>query len=407
MQTARLFTALQLRDVTLKNRVIISPMWQYCGEYGHATDYHLMHYGQLAEGGAGLVIQEGTTVDKRGRGTPGDLGIWDDSFIPGLKRIVQLIKHNGSIPGIQLIHPGRKVMERVPWDGKEPLTAEEMKDLDPGQWDRVAPSVTPQSIAPNHPLPRAMTKADIRSSIDAFVSAASRADQAGYEVFELHAAHGYLIHLFLSEATNLRTDEYGGSFKNRIRFLQEIVEGVRGGIPQSKPLLVRLSCIDGSNWSIENTVALARILKSLGVDMIDCSMGGISRDVGMDRRSDYAYQAGLAATVRREAQIMTNAVGLIVHARHAEAIIAGGMADTVGIGREAIYNPHWPIDAAHKLGVDPEFSMLPKRQRFWLNYRNQGMDRFLPSTHSPGAIPEFIGDNAVDCPVNPSQVRGK
>ena len=393
MPTAKLFTPLQLRDVTLKNRVVISPMWQYCGEQGHATDYHLMHYGQLAEGGAGLVIQEGTTVDKRGRGTPGDLGIWDDEFIPGLRRIVQLIKRNGSVPGIQLMHPGRKVMERAPWDGSEPLTAEEMQDLEPEQWDRIAPSVTPLAIAPNHPLPRAMTKEDIRGAVEAFVAAASRADEAGYEVVELHAAHGYLIHLFLSEATNLRTDEYGGSFENRTRFLREIVEGVRSVLPQSKPLLVRLSCIDGSNWSLGDTVALARMLKSLGVDMIDCSMGGISKHVGMDRRSAYAYQASLAETVRREADIMTNAVGLIVHARHAEELIAGGKADTVAIAREAIYNPHWPIDAAHKLGADPEFNLLPPRQRFWFHYRNQGMEGFLPSTHSSGVVPGLEDEN--------------
>lgn len=387
MSPSKLFSPVQLRDVTLKNRIVISPMWQYCGEKGHASDYHLMHYGQLAEGGPGLVMQEGTTVDKRGRGTPGDLGIWDDEFIPGLKRVVQLIKRNGSVPGIQLMHPGRKVMERAPWDGSEPLSIEEMEGLDPHEWDRIAPSVAPLAVAPGHPLPREMTKADIRRVIEAFVSAASRADKAGYEVFELHAAHGYLIHLFLSEATNLRTDEYGGSFENRARFLQEIVEGVRSVLPQSKPLLVRLSCVDGSNWSIGDTVTLARRLKTLGVDMIDCSMGGISKHVGADRRSAYAYQASLAATVRKEAKIMTNAVGLIVHAHHAEHLIAEGMADTIGIAREAIYNPHWPIDAAHKLNADPEFSMLPKRQAFWFHYRNQGMEKFLPSTHTSDVIP--------------------
>lgn len=387
MSSSTLFSSLEMRDIVLKNRVMISPMWQYCGDRGHSTDYHLMHYGQLAEGGAGLVMQEGTTVDKRGRGTSGDLGIWDDAFVPGLRRIVELVRRNGSVPGIQLMHPGRKVMERAPWEGGVPLTPDEMADLDPDEWDRIAPSAVPQLVAPDHPAPRPMTKADVQRVIETFVAAAKRADEAGYEVIELHAAHGYLIHLFLSEETNLRTDEYGGGFQNRIRFLQEIVEGVRGVIAQSKPLLVRLSCIDGSNWSIDDTVKLARVLKSLGVDMIDCSMGGISKDIGIDRRSAYAYQADFAETVRNQAQVKTNAVGMIVHAKHAETLIREGKADSVGIAREAIYNPHWPIDAAQKLGADGEFTMLPERQRFWFNYRRKGMEGFLPSTYGPSDVP--------------------
>ncbi|MGM0930433.1 MAG: NADH:flavin oxidoreductase/NADH oxidase [Actinomycetota bacterium] len=401
MAVSQLFTPVELRGVTLKNRVLISPMWQYCGQHGNPTDYHLMHYGRFAEGGAGLVMQEGTTVEKRGRGTHGDLGIWDDHFIPGLQRIVNLVKQNGGVPGIQLMHCGRKVMERAPWKwGNGTLLSEdELRDLDPHEWDRMAPSPLAQTVsavptadAPSFPLPREMTTQDIEDVVAAFVAAAVRADKAGYEVVEIHAGHGYLVNLFLNEASNFRTDSYGGSFENRIRFLCEIVEGVRAVLPDYKPLLVRVSAVDGSTWSLDDTVRLARVLKNLGVEMIDCSMGGVKKDIGTDRRSSYAYQASLAETVRREAKIMTNAVGLIVHAQHAEEIISRGQADTIAIGREAIYNPNWPIDAAHKLGADPEFSLLPERQRFWFHYRALGMDGFLPSTHSPTAVPALDDD---------------
>ncbi len=396
MTQSRLFTPVELRGVTLKNRVTISPMWQYCGDRGHMTDYHLMHYGALAEGGAGMVMQEGTTVEKRGRGTLGDIGIWSDEFIPELSRVVNLVKRNGSVPGIQLMHPGRKVMERRLWEAKGPLTADEMADFDPEEWDRMGPSAIVQALAPEIPAPREMTLHDIETVIAAFVTAAVRADKAGYEVFNIHAAHGYLISIFLSEVTNHRTDQYGGSFENRIRFLCEIVEGIRAVIPESKPLIVRLSCIDGTeNWTMDDTIQLARVLKSLGVDMIDCSMGGITKDVGTDRRSAYGYQAWMAEAVRREAGIMTNAVGLIVHARHAEEIIASEQADTIAIAREAIWNPNWPIDAAHKLGADPEFLMLPERQRFWFHYRSLGMEGFLPSTHDSDDVPSLLASQTV------------
>lgn len=389
MGTPNLFTPLELRGITLKNRILISPMWQYCAERGHPTDHHVAHYGSLAAGGAGLVMQEGTTVEKRGRGTPGDLGIWDDEFVPGLTRLVNLVKSKGATPGIQLMHPGRKVQEHAPWNwknGNVPLTEAEMQDLDPEEWDRMAPSALPQMLYPDHPVPREMTRQDIQEVVDAFVQAAVRADAAGYEVVEIHAAHGYLIHLFLSEATNQRTDEYGGSFENRTRFLREIVEGIRAVLPDEKPLLVRVSCLDGSTWSMADTIRLAKLLKELGVDMIDCSMGGIQKDIGADRRSAYAYQRSLAHEVKREAGIKTNAVGLIVHAHHANEIIASGQADTIAIGRESIYNPHWPIDAAHKLGLDPGFDFLPDRQGFWLKYRAKGMENFLPSTHANAEV---------------------
>lgn len=392
MGKPNLFTPLELRGVTLKNRVLISPMWQYCGERGFPTDHHVAHYGALAAGGAGLVMQEGTTVERRGRGTAGDLGIWSDDFVPSLARLVNLVKSRGATPGIQLMHPGRKVQETAPWtwaNGNIPLTEAEMQGLNPEDWDRMAPSAVAQELYPDHPVPREMSHEDIGQVIEAFIQAAIRADKAGYEVIEIHAAHGYLIHLFLSEATNRRADEYGGSFENRTRFLMEIVEGIRNVLPDPKPIIVRLSCLDGSSWTMADTIALATQLKNIGVDMIDCSMGGIRKEIGTDRRSAYAYQRSLAREVKEKVGIRTNAVGLIVHAHHANSIIMNGYADTVAIGREAIYNPNWPIDAAFKLGIDPDFDALPARQGFWLKYRQLGMEGFLPSTVSNADVPDL------------------
>ncbi|MGW0576361.1 NADH:flavin oxidoreductase/NADH oxidase [Streptomyces sp. NPDC002920] len=390
---SHLFSPLKMRGLQLKNRVVVSPMWQYAAQGGMPTDWHLMHYGRFAEGGAGLVIQEGTNIEPRGRGTMGDLGIWDDSFVPDLTRIVDLVKRNGAAAGIQLMHAGAKAREHRPWEAFAALTDEEISDMEPHLWERLSPSGHALgTAAPGGPQPREMTLDDISEVQRAFVEGARRADACGYDVVELHAAHGYLIHTFLSEYTNKRTDQYGGSFENRCRFLIEIVEGVRRVWPENKPLFVRLSTLDGSSWSIDDTVALAKKLKAAGVDLIDCSMGGITKMVnlggmGTDRRGRYAYQAEYAGQIRREAEIMTQAVGLIVHAHHAEAIIERGIADTVAVGREMLYNPNWAIDAARKLGADPGYASLPERQKFWLHYREMGMEGFRPSTHDLESVP--------------------
>lgn len=391
----RLFEELQLRDLSFRNRIAVSPMWQYRGESGHATDWHLMHYGRFAEGGAGLVMQEGTSVDSRARGSLGDLGIWDDSFVPGLRRIVDLVHSLDALAGIQLMHPGAKARSLPPWEGKGIIPDESVDDMDPADWIRLSPSgVAPHTAAPGLPS-HSMTRADVLDTQQLFVDATKRADAAGYDVVEIHAAHGYLLHTFLSPLTNLRTDEYGGSRLKRSRMLLETVERVRAVWPAGKPVFVRLSMIDEPSWTFNDTLQLSQDLKQLGVDLIDCSAGGISAPPNFgaskrqDRRGSYAYQAHFAARLREEVGIATEAVGLIVHPNHAAAIIDRGMADLAGIGREILYNPNWPIDAAQKLHTDPGWDRLPPHQAFWFRYREQGMAGFLPSTHGITAGGQF------------------
>jgi 2,4-dienoyl-CoA reductase-like NADH-dependent reductase (Old Yellow Enzyme family) len=380
MSETKLFSTLTLRGITLKNRIVASPMWQYSGIEGFPTDWHLMHLGRLADGGAGLVFQEGTTVERRGCGTVGDLGIWDDQYVEPLTRIVALARANGTVPGIQLMHAGRKARTKPPTEGRGPLLrSDAIPDWD--NWHPVAPSAIP--LKEGMEAPRGLTLSEVGDVIDAFVSATRRARQAGYDVLEIHGAHGYLIHEFLSPLVNQRTDRYGGSFHNRIRFLTELVEGVRAVWDRNKPVLVRLSCIDNAGWEIGDTVALARVLKKLGVDAIDCTSGGlIGSPLPNGAVADYGYQVHYAAQVRREADIATVAVGLIVHAAHAEQILQEGSADLVAIGRELIYNPAWPIDAAQKLGADPSFSQIPERAAFWLRGRAAAKPDLKPSTFS-------------------------
>lgn len=378
MTDTKLFSEFRLRDVVLKNRIVASPMWQYAGRDGFPTDWHLMHYGRLADGGAGLVLQEGANVERRGRGTVGDLGLWDDRFIEPLRRIVALVRANGATPGAQIMHCGRKARTKPPTEGRGRLErSDAIPDWD--EWRPVAPSAVP--LKEEHEPPRALETSEVQDVVAAFVAAAGRADAAGYDVLELHGAHGYLIHQFLSPATNLRTDRYGGSFENRIRFLTETVEGVRGVWPSGKPLFVRLSCIDNVGWTIDDTVALARILKGLGVDLIDCSSGGLAGSPLLEGVTpEYGYQVEYAAHVRREANIATAAVGLIVHADHAERILGADEADLIALGRELIYNPNWPIDAAQKLGADPQFAHTPARTAFWLRGRALSKPDLTPST---------------------------
>lgn len=378
MSETKLFSELSLRDVSLKNRIVASPMWQYAGRDGFPTDWHLMHLGRLADGGAGLVFQEGTNVERRGRGTIGDLGLWDDAFIEPLARIVRLIRANGATPAIQLMHCGRKARTKPPAEGRGLLQrSDAIPDWD--EWHPIAPSAVPlkEGLEP----PRDMSLTDVQDVIAAFVAAAARADRAGYDVAEVHGAHGYLVHQFLSPLTNRRTDRYGGSFENRIRFLTEIVEGVRGVWPAGKPLLVRLSCIDNAGWEMDDTIRLCRILKGLGVNLMDCSTGGL---VGSPLPSGavpaYGYQVDYAAQVHREAAIATSAVGLIVHAEQAERILQEDAADLIMIGRELMYNPNWPLDAAQKLGADPGFDRLPARTGFWLRSRAAAKPDLVPST---------------------------
>ncbi|CAN5222548.1 NADH:flavin oxidoreductase/NADH oxidase [soil metagenome] len=371
-----LFSPFRLRGVELSNRIVASPMWQYVGERGHPTDWHLMNLGRLAEGGVGLVIQEGTLIERRGCGTLGDIGIWDDAFVPGLTRLCSVIRANGSVPGIQIMHAGRKARQKSPFEGRGPLEPERIDDE--AAWELIAPSAI--AVADGYPVPRAMTLADIETVQRAWVDAARRADQAGHEVLNIHGGHGYLIAQFLSELSNLRDDAYGGSTTARMRFVIEAIEGIRTVWPDHKPIMMRLSVVD-NGWTLDDSVTLVKQLQKAGVDMIDCSSGGITGSpLTAGAKAFQGYQVPYAAHLRAETGMPTMAVGLIVQPAYAEQIVKDGSADLVAIARELIYNPNWPIDAAQKLGVDPTFTAARDRARFWLERRAASVPGLKPST---------------------------
>lgn len=377
MKPARLFSPLTLRDLTLKNRIVVAPMHQYSGLKGFPTDWHVMNAGRFAAGGAGLVIIESTKVERRGCGTVGDLGLWDDAFVAPLKRIVELVHHCGAAAGIQLGHSGRKARISRPWEGGRPL--ERSADIDDwDDWELVAPSAIAADA--DSPVPRALEKAEIRAVAEAWGRAAARADAAGFDVVEIHGAHGFLIHEFLNPEANRRTDEYGGSLANRMRFALEVAECVRARWPQGKPLFMRLSVDDGAGWDPDSSVVLARELKARGVDVIDCSGGGILRGAVPGAPVGYSYQVPYSEKLKREAGILTMAVGLIVHAQQAESILEHGQADLVALAREMLYNPNWAMDAAQKLGLDPEFRTVPPPMAYWLERRRATARDVVPST---------------------------
>lgn len=355
-----------------------SPMWQYAAERGYPTDWHVMNLGRLADGGSGLVCQEGTLIERRGCGSEGDLGIWNDDYIPHMKRLAGIIRMNGAVPAIQLMHTGRKAKQQAPFKGRSPITeADNVPDWD--SWDVIAPSAI--AVKEGFVVPREMTAGDIADVLRAFADATRRSREAGYDVIELHGAHGYLIHQFLSPHSNRRSDKYGGSFENRTRFCKEVVEAVRSEWPEDKPLFMRLSCVDGVGWEITDSIELVRQLAPMGVDLIDCSSGGLAGSpLPPGKAATYGYQVPYAKQIREETGVPTAAVGLIVHPDHAESIIANGEADMVAIGRELIYNPNWPIDAAQKLGAEQNFALAGKRTAFWLDRRVASTPNFVPST---------------------------
>ncbi|WP_043337630.1 NADH:flavin oxidoreductase/NADH oxidase [Belnapia moabensis] len=379
MAAPLLFTPMTIRGVTLKNRIVVAPMHQYAANRGYATDWHLMNAGRYAAGGAGLVIMESTKVERRGCGTHGDLGLWEDGQIPGLARCAAFIKAQNAVPGLQLGHSGRKARRFRPWEGGGPLPIEAAED----EWELVAPSAlaSPES----DPLPRALTRAEVQDLIQRWADAARRADAAGIEVLEIHGAHGYLIHQFLSPFSNLRNDEYGGSEQGRMRFCLEVVEAVRAVWPADKPLFLRLSVEDDAGWDVAQSARLAALAKPLGVDVVDCSSGGMrGAPVVGTGPITYGYQVPYAERLRREAGIATMAVGLIVHADQAEGILQRGEADLVALARELLYNPNWPMDAAQKLGADPRFALVPPAQSYWLEKRARQVKELVPSTWREG-----------------------
>ena len=381
-----LFTPLQIRSVTIRNRVVLAPMHQYAAKEGFATDWHLMNAGKYAAGGCGLVMVESTKVERRGSGTVGDLGLWKDEFIPGLKRITGFIKSQGATSAIQIGHSGRKARLTRPWEGQQPLTAGHPEMFDWEGWDLIAPSAIAHSD--RMPTPRALSRDEIPELVTHWGDAAARADKAGFEVLEIHGAHGYMVHQFLSPVSNRRNDEYGGSDTNRMRFALEVAEAVRANWPAEKPLFMRLSCEDDAGWGPEQSVALSRELKLKGVDVIDCSGGGMLERSPMDsvRAKYYGYQVPYAEKIRAEAGIMTMAVGHIVHADQAEAILQEGKADLIALARELLYSPNWALDAAQKLGADPDFVSVPPAMGWWLGKRAKSAFEGVPSTYRRGVM---------------------
>ena len=338
-----LFDPLVIQDVTFANRVFVSPMCEYSSTDGYATDWHFVHLGSRAVGGAGLVLTEATAVLPEGRISPQDLGIWSDDHIEPLARIVRYIHEQGSVAGMQLAHAGRKASTYRPWDGNGAIL-----EKDGGWNDVVAPSAL--RFTDSYPMPKELSIDAIKNITSAFAAAARRACEAGFRVIEIHAAHGYLLHEFLSPLSNHRADAYGGSFENRTRLLRETVAAVRKSWPERAPLFVRISATDWveGGWDIEQSVELARQLKELGVDLMDCSSGGnVPRaqiPVGP------GYQTAFADQIRREANILTGAVGMITSPIQAEQIVTTGQADAVIIAREFLRDPYWPLRAARELG---------------------------------------------------------
>ncbi|AEK60193.1 NADH:flavin oxidoreductase/NADH oxidase [Collimonas fungivorans] len=343
---SKLFEPLRLRGVTLRNRFALSPMCQYTAIEGHVSHYHTIHYGRFALGGFGLLMVEATAVSPEGRITHGDLGLWDDAHVQGLSHIAAFAKAYGATPGIQLAHAGPKASIQRAFEGNGPLNE---RDAARGEhpWSVVSPSARP--VADGWLVPTALDANGIAKVRSDFVASAHRALRAGFDVLELHYAHGFLLNAFLSPLTNDRTDEYGGSFENRIRLPLEIAREVRAIWPQDKPLFVRLSAVDGSSngWTIDDSVAFAKVLKTVGVDVIDCSSGGFGV---YDYPSGYGFQVPFSAQIRREAEIGTMAVGLIIDPWQAEAVIGSGQADIVALGHAALRDPHFPLHAQQTLG---------------------------------------------------------
>ena len=390
MASTLLFEPLHLRDLRAKNRVVVSPICQYSASEGMVNDWHFVHLGKFAQGGAGIVFVEASAVEARGRITHGDVGIWSDAQVPGLARIAAFVRSQGAIPAIQLAHAGRKASMARPWYGNGPLTAEDAARGDKG-WDIVGPTDAPVIEGWRRPAPAG--DGELATILDAFVAAARRAQSAGFDIIELHGAHGYLLHSFLSPISNHRRDRYGGSIENRMRFPLEVARAVRAAWPAEKPLFMRCSSVDDAvgGWSIDDTVAFARELAKAGVDVVDCSSGGISGSATAATttllRRVPGFQLPFAERVRRDAGLKTMAVGLILTPRQAEEALQAGRADLIAVAREALFNPNWPLHAALELGADPEFAGWPQQYGWWLTRREASLQR------------EGIARRAIDYPV--------
>jgi 2,4-dienoyl-CoA reductase-like NADH-dependent reductase (Old Yellow Enzyme family) len=341
-----LLSPLTIRGVTMRNRIAMSPMCQYCSRDGLADDWHLVHLGSRAVGGAALIVVEATAVVSEGRISPGDMGIWGEQHVEPLARIARFVKSQGAVAGIQLAHAGRKASCDLPWKGGASL-----KTPESGGWTVVGPSPIP--FQEGDPVPVALDEAGIDGVVEAFEAATRRALEAGFQVIEIHAAHGYLLHEFLSPLSNHRTDQYGGSLENRMRLLLRVAERLRRLVPDEMPLFTRISATDWAEggWDLDQSVVLAGRLKELGIDLIDVSSGGMVPRARIPVGK--GYQVPLARRIRDEADVKTGAVGLITDSPHANEIITGGDADLVFLGRELLREPYWALKAQHDLGEDP------------------------------------------------------
>ena len=341
---SKLFSPIQLRELLIRNRIFVSPMCQYSAHDGIAGSWHMVHYGSRAVGGAGLVMFEATAVAPEGRISPNDLGIWNDEQAKALAPIVEFIKVHGAVPAIQLAHAGRKASTGLPWQGGKPLNPIA------GGWEPVAPSSLP--FGPEHLTPRELSFKEIKTIVDAFTDAGQRALTAGFEVVEIHMAHGYLLHEFLSPISNQRDDEYGGSFESRIRLPLQVSKAVREIWPEHLPVFTRISATDWveQGWDLQQSIQLAQQLKVCGVDLIDCSSGGLLPDVNIPEEP--GFQVPFASAIRDKAGVATGAVGLITEAEQAEQIITTNQADVVFLARQLLRDPYWALHAAQVLQVD-------------------------------------------------------
>ncbi len=383
MTAPLLLSPFKLRAVTFANRIVIAPMQMYkAGPDGTATDWHFQHLAKFAVGGAGTVMTEALIVDAIGRNTYGDLGIWTDAQIPALRRIADFLHAQGSVAAAQLHHAGPKASRQRPWEGLGPLGAAEAA-WGEAPWQPVSSDAS-RTIEGWH-QPRAMTVDEIRHLIEAYAAGARRVHMAGFDVLDIHAAHGYLLHSFLSPVANTREDEYGGDLTGRMRLVLEIAETLRSEWPAEKPLFFRLSCVDWradldnrtDGWSIEDSIVLSRELHRRGVDLIDCSSGGIRAENSMmdfaKRRQKLrrGHQVPYAEAIRAATGIPTMAVGVILDGPQAERILQSGQADLIAVGREALTDPHWALHAAQALGADPDWTLWPPSYGWWLELRER------------------------------------
>jgi 2,4-dienoyl-CoA reductase-like NADH-dependent reductase (Old Yellow Enzyme family) len=369
----KLFTPITIRGVKIRNRIMLSPMNQHWARDGYADDWLLVHLGKFASGGFGIVMTEATAIERDARIAYGDLGIWSDDHIPGLKRVCNFVRSVGAVPAIQIGHSGRKGASQRPWQGFGPLTGDDARNGEPA-WPLVSP--TREALGPGHVVPDQLSSDGIGKVLESYAKAAARADAAGFDILEVHAGHGYLIASFLSPTINTRNDAYGGELTGRMRFALEVAEAVRTHWPIDKPLFYRISSVDGhpDGWQIEDSIIFARELKRRGVDVIDCSSGGLRQSTALENAKRHpGYQVPYSSEIRRNADIATVAVGLILDARQAENILAEGHSDFVALARQALYDPFWPHHAEQELGVDPNFEKWDISAGWWLAKRRQGL----------------------------------